>query len=80
LFEGGELAPAGPIVVFQAAVDSHGGDIAVGAPERTVARGREGMCESRLCDETCRLGEDTARWLLEDLKTLPHCLYSNVRV
>lgn len=60
MFEGGELAPAAPVIRFESAIDAHGGDIAVGAPEGTIARRGEGVSEAGLADEAGGGGEDGA--------------------
>ena len=60
LFEGGELAPAVPVIRFESAIDAHGGDVTVGAAEGAIAGGREGVGESGLADEAGGGGEDAA--------------------
>jgi hypothetical protein len=72
--EGGELAPMLPVLGFEAAVDAHGRDVAVGAGEGAVAGRGEGVGEAGLGDEAGGAGEDGAGRLGKDAEAAGHFL------
>ena len=51
-FERGELAPAPPVLRLRSAIDTHGGDVAVGAAESAVSRRSKRMREPGFGDES----------------------------
>src|SRR2546422_758573 len=61
ILEGGDLAPAPPVLRLQPAVDAERRHIAVGAGEGAVPRGSERVRESGFGDEPGGRAEDAER-------------------
>src|SRR5258708_34122217 len=70
-----------PIFRLQAAINSHGWHVAVGATERAIACRRKRVGEARLGNVAGGLAEDAFRLGLKDLKRHGHfylCIYNRL--